>query len=112
MEKIKKIWRIFSIVAFAILLYHFRSLLIDNTIKLNEFSKKQELYQHKMDSLKIISEELVKNISIMDSKITSSKRAIDDLKKTPIVINYTNEEALQFLRNFAAKYNILFKDSL
>lgn len=111
METLKKIWRIASIVIFAVLLYYFRSLLIENTLKLNEFSQKQELYQHKMDSLKMISEELVKNINNLDSKISSSKKAIDDLRKNPIIVTYSNEEALQFLRQFAYKYNTLFKDS-
>lgn len=112
MDIIKKIIKVVNIIFILGLLYYFRLLLIDNTIKLNEFSKKQELYQVKMDSLKLISEELVKNITLMDSKIVSSKKAIDDLKKKPIIITYTNEEALQFLRLFSAKYNLLFMDSV
>ena len=112
MNIFKKIVKIINIAVILVILYYFRLLLIENTFKLNEFSQKQETYENKMDSLKLISEELVKNITLMDSKIVSSKKAIDDLKKKPIIITYTNEEALQFLRLFSAKYNLLFMDSV
>lgn len=80
--------------------------------KVDKFKENQAKYEQKMDSLRVISEQLITNIRNIDTQIKGSKRAIDDLKKNPPVVNYTNVEALDFFRQFAAKYNTIFKDSL
>lgn len=112
MNYLKNILKIINIITVIILLYYFKNSLSSNTDRLDEFTKKQELYERKMDSLRVISEELIKNISVIDSKINNSKKSIDELKKKPMVINFTNTEALDFLRQFALKYNTIFRDSL
>lgn len=72
--------------------------------KIEESRVVQEKYQLKLDSLKMYSEQLSTDIFLMNNNIKDSKKAITNLKP-PKVINYTEEEALIFLRNFSNRYN-------
>lgn len=86
------------------------TLINHQTDEIDQFKEDQKVYVAKMDSLKVISQQLVSNINLLDKDIDASKAALDSLNKKTKNINYTNQEALEFLRAFAAKYNQLFKD--
>lgn len=109
---IKKIIEIIKYVAVIIAIAYIINLLQEQNADLDAFKEKQNAYEMKMDSLKLISQQLVNNINALDKSIDASKQAIDDLKKKPVIVNYTNVQALEFLRAFAYKYNSMLKDSI
>lgn len=111
--------KIFEIVKYLIVIFavfFYMKYLIDtfknSDLKLNKFLEQQQIYENKIDSLTKISNELIYRTQLIDNKITKSKKAIDDLKNKPPVVNFTNKQALQFLKEFSVKYNSFYKDSL